>query len=100
MINKLIRNYPVLKACKADISRAFELLKSAFENKGIMLACGNGGSAADAEHMVGEMMKTFNLGRPLPEKLKRKQYPASCRKRISTSHPTNKAGQCPWDGPY
>jgi len=72
MINKLIRNYPVLEACKEDISAAFELLKSAFENKGIVLACGNGGSAADSEHMVGELMKTFNLERPLPVDLKEK----------------------------
>jgi D-sedoheptulose 7-phosphate isomerase len=72
MINKLIRNYPVLEACKEDISAAFALIKSVFENKGIVLACGNGGSAADAEHMVGEMMKTFNLERPLPVDLKEK----------------------------
>ena len=72
MINKLIRNYPVLEACKEDISAAFDLIKSVFENKGIVLACGNGGSAADAEHMVGELMKTFNLERPLPVDLKEK----------------------------
>src|SRR4030042_1579652 len=72
MINKLIRNYPVLETCKEDISAAFDLIKSVFENKGIVLACGNGGSAADAEHIVGEMMKTFNLERPLPVDLKEK----------------------------
>jgi phosphoheptose isomerase len=72
MLDKLISNYPVLAVCKEDIARAFELLKSVYENKGIILACGNGGSAADAEHMVGEMMKTFNLERPLPEPLKQK----------------------------
>ena len=72
MINKLIRNYPVLETCKEDISAAFNLIKNVFENKGILLACGNGGSAADAEHIVGEMMKTFNLERPLPVDLKEK----------------------------
>jgi D-sedoheptulose 7-phosphate isomerase len=72
MINILIRNYPVLEVCKADISRAFDILKSVYENNGKLLACGNGGSAADAEHMVGELMKTFNLDRPLPETLKQK----------------------------
>jgi D-sedoheptulose 7-phosphate isomerase len=72
MLDKLILNYPVLKACEEDISRAYELLKTAFLNKGIMLACGNGGSAADAEHMVGEMMKTFKLQRPLSQDLKEK----------------------------
>jgi phosphoheptose isomerase len=70
MLGKLIRNYPALKGCKEDISRAFELMKSTYWNKGIILACGNGGSAADTEHMVGEMMKTFKLPRPLPDDLK------------------------------
>ena len=72
MLDNLLRNYPALEDCKMDIVKAFELLKSVYENKGIILACGNGGSASDAEHMVGEMMKTFNLDRPLPENLKRK----------------------------
>jgi phosphoheptose isomerase len=70
MINTLISNYPELIPCKGDILSAFKLIKSVYENKGIILVCGNGGSAADAEHMVGEMMKTFNLKRPLPENLK------------------------------
>jgi phosphoheptose isomerase len=69
MLDNLIKNYPVLESCRKDISAAFELLKSAYEHKGIILVCGNGGSAADAEHMVGELMKTFNLERPLPEDL-------------------------------
>jgi len=70
MLDNLIKNYPVLEACKKDIKSAFELLKSTFENKGLILTCGNGGSAADAEHIVGELMKTFNLKRPLPQNLK------------------------------
>jgi D-sedoheptulose 7-phosphate isomerase len=72
MIDTLINNYPALAGCKNDILKSFELLKSTFEKKGILLACGNGGSAADAEHMVAELMKTFNLQRPLPEDLKEK----------------------------
>ena len=71
MINNLINNYPVLEVCRKDISDAFELIKSVYEHDGIILACGNGGSAADAEHMVGELMKTFNLERPLPEDIQR-----------------------------
>lgn len=72
MLDKLILTYPVLKDCKHDISEAFELMKSAFLNKAILLACGNGGSAADAEHMVGELMKAFKLRRSLPDELKEK----------------------------
>jgi len=71
MIDQLIQNYPVLSQCAADISAAFELIKSSYQNGGKLLACGNGGSAADAEHLVGELMKTFNLPRPLPEDTKR-----------------------------
>jgi len=69
MLDKLIKNYPDLAICREDISRAFELLKSVYTHNGIILTCGNGGSAADAEHMVGELMKTFNLKRPLPQNL-------------------------------
>jgi D-sedoheptulose 7-phosphate isomerase len=70
MIDQLIRNYPALSQCEADVRAAFELIKTAYENGGKLLACGNGGSAADAEHLVGELMKTFNLQRPLPENIK------------------------------
>jgi phosphoheptose isomerase len=72
MLDKLFLNYPVLKECKEDISRAYKLMKDALMNKGIILACGNGGSAADAEHIVSELMKTFKLRRPLPTQLKEK----------------------------
>jgi D-sedoheptulose 7-phosphate isomerase len=71
MLDILIQNYPILEDCRKDISSAFELLKSAYENKGIILTCGNGGSAADAEHMVGELMKAFNMERPLSEDIQR-----------------------------
>lgn len=72
MVDLLISRYPVLAACRNDLLTAFELLKSTFEADHILLVCGNGGSAADAEHMVGELMKTFNLERPIPSKLKQK----------------------------
>jgi D-sedoheptulose 7-phosphate isomerase len=72
MLDKLFLNYPVLKDCNKDISSVFELMKYTLSNKGIILTCGNGGSAADAEHIVSELMKTFKLKRPLPEELKEK----------------------------
>ncbi|KPK86930.1 MAG: phosphoheptose isomerase [Bacteroides sp. SM23_62_1] len=71
MVDNLIKNYPVLEVCRKDISDAFELLRFTYDHQGLVLACGNGGSAADAEHMVAELMKTFNLERPLPENLRR-----------------------------
>ncbi len=59
--------YPALLPCKKDISDAFELLLHAARKNALIMACGNGGSAADSEHIVGELMKGFNLMRPLTD---------------------------------
>jgi len=55
----LFLNYPQLCECKADIEKAFEILSACYTGKGKALICGNGGSAADSEHIVGELMKGF-----------------------------------------
>jgi D-sedoheptulose 7-phosphate isomerase len=49
---------------------AYHLLVSCFESKGKLLLCGNGGSAADCEHIAGELMKGFLSPRPLPAKFR------------------------------
>ena len=67
----LIR-YPVLEPCKASIVTAFELLKQTYAVGGKLLVCGNGGSAADAEHIVGELMKGFKNPRKLDDEYQRK----------------------------
>ena len=51
--------------CKAEIESAYKLLYECAVNKGTVLVCGNGGSAADAEHIAGELMKRFRRARPL-----------------------------------
>ena len=61
----LLSNYPQLSGCVDDISAAFELLKNVCMRGGLIMTCGNGGSAADAGHIVGELMKSFKLKRPL-----------------------------------
>lgn len=66
-IELLIQRYPVLESCVADIQMAFDLLKASYEKQGKLLVCGNGGSAADAEHIVGELMKGFKNPRKLSE---------------------------------
>lgn len=66
-INELIKRYPELESCKNDIQKAFEILKECFENGHKLLIAGNGGSAADADHIVGELMKGFLDKRPLDE---------------------------------
>ena len=65
-LHELINRYPKLKEAEADILKAYNLLTETFEAKGKLLVAGNGGSAADAEHIVGELMKGFVKKRPLP----------------------------------
>ena len=65
IVNELIERYPSLKTCEESISKACEIIVSAYKNGGKVLTCGNGGSAADSEHIVGELMKSFCKKRPL-----------------------------------
>ncbi|OMF26503.1 phosphoheptose isomerase [Paenibacillus sp. FSL H8-0548] len=67
LIERLVVKYPDLTCCLADIDQAVELLKAAYSRGGKLLICGNGGSAADCEHIVGELMKGFNSPRELPK---------------------------------
>lgn len=62
-LNLLIERYPKLAACKEDIRNAYELLEVAYTSGRKLLVCGNGGSASDSEHIVGELMKEFKLKR-------------------------------------
>lgn len=61
----LIERYPILKICADDIETAFECMKTSYQDGGKLLIAGNGGSAADAEHIVGELMKGFKKTRKL-----------------------------------
>lgn len=64
----LVERYPALVAVKNDIVAAYLILEESYNNGGKLLIAGNGGSAADAEHIVGELMKGFKLSRkPQPE---------------------------------
>lgn len=67
IFTKLYAHYPALEQVKDGISRAFDLLCACYRGGGKVLACGNGGSAADCEHIVGELMKGFRLPRRLDE---------------------------------
>ena len=62
-IDILIDRYPKLIVCKDDIIKAYEILQEAYSNERKLLVCGNGGSASDSEHIVGELMKEFKLKR-------------------------------------
>lgn len=66
-LGRLAARYPDLAPCLSDVGRAFEILRECFGGGGKLLICGSGGSAADSEHIVGELMKGFKLARPVPE---------------------------------
>ena len=62
-VDSLIARYPELAVCQNNIIGAYKILESAYANGRKLLVCGNGGSAADSEHVVGELMKEFKLKR-------------------------------------
>jgi len=66
--DSLFERFPALRAVEDRFQRAFGILRSTAASGGTIFTCGNGGSAADAEHIVGELMKGFLLDRPLSEK--------------------------------
>lgn len=82
----LFLRYPALECCKEAMNDAVETLLDCFASGGKLLVCGNGGSASDSEHIVGELMKTFMLRRPLEEALQKKfreAYPEEAEPMIS-----------------
>lgn len=64
-LSSLLKRYPVLQACEKELSSALDLLVTAYQNGNKLLVCGNGGSAADSEHIVAELMKGFLKRRPI-----------------------------------
>ena len=71
-IDLLIERYPVLDGIKESIIDAYLLMEQSYLNGGKLLIAGNGGSASDAEHIAGELMKSFKLERKVPDELKDK----------------------------
>lgn len=63
MMKELMERYPALEVCRDSIQQAAELMIDIYRRGGKVLVCGNGGSAADSEHIVGELMKGFLLPR-------------------------------------
>lgn len=72
IIRKIIEKNPELEKNKKDIHDAVQTILDCYKAGGKLLICGNGGSAADSEHMVGELMKGFLLERPVSEKMHQK----------------------------
>jgi len=61
----LFERYPLLRVCEKDLGAAFDTLAAVYRAGNKLLVCGNGGSAADSEHIVGELMKGFLKRRPI-----------------------------------
>ena len=64
-IDTLTERYPKLMVCREHIQNAYDMLKQAYCEGRKLLVCGNGGSASDSEHIVGELMKEFKLKRKI-----------------------------------
>lgn len=64
-LERLMKRYPALVGMKEEIEQVYEIIKDSYEKGGKLLACGNGGSAADSDHIVGELMKGFYKRRAL-----------------------------------
>ena len=65
MLDDLVKRYPSLSCVRNELENTFKAVYSSSMKGGKLLVCGNGGSAADSEHIVGELMKSFRLKRPI-----------------------------------
>lgn len=66
-VDVLLGRYPQLVPSRQDIINAYFIMEKCYEHDGKLLIAGNGGSAADSEHIAGELMKQFEIPRPIPE---------------------------------
>ena len=71
-LERLMKRYPQLAGCRETITEAYQMLEESFRKGGKLLICGNGGSAADSDHIVGELMKGFKKQRPVPVEMRAK----------------------------
>lgn len=72
ILDELTERYPVLLAVRRQITEAYQALEDCYDHGGKLLIAGNGGSCADAEHIVGELMKGFVKRRALPDELQKR----------------------------
>ncbi len=71
-MSDIFERYVCLKSCRESMEKAVQMMCHTYNNGGKILVCGNGGSCADSEHIVGELMKSFVLKREIPESDKKK----------------------------
>ena len=75
LIDELMLRYPELASCRLSIEVALDVLVKSYRAGGKVLVCGNGGSASDAEHICGELLKKFKKFRAVPQELASKLRP-------------------------
>ena len=80
---ELYKRYPALEKCRNEIEAAKEMMFNTYKNGGKILLCGNGGSCADCEHIVGELMKGFLSPRPVSDE----RIPEDLRQNLQKSLP-------------
>ena len=72
ILTDLLNRYSELQPLKEQVAEAAETIIETYKNGGKILVCGNGGSCSDADHIVGELMKSFEGRRPLAMELQKK----------------------------
>tara|TARA_R110001583_G_scaffold95619_1_gene239464 strand:+ start:25988 stop:26647 length:660 start_codon:yes stop_codon:yes gene_type:complete len=77
IVENLIQRYPALETCKESVIKAGAVLVECYQNDGKLLVCGNGGSASDSDHIVGELMKSFSKKRPVTDEFEKKLQKSS-----------------------
>lgn len=84
-VDELINRYPELKVCRQSIIDAYNILEKCYENGNKLLIAGNGGSCADSEHIVGELMKGFKSPRKLDDSMKKtlKEVDPTCGEELA-----------------
>ena len=78
MMKELFQRYPALASCEESLNAALSAMEKTYRDGGTILLCGNGGSCADCDHIVGELMKGFLSLRPMDDATKRaltERYP-------------------------
>lgn len=70
ILDELMTRYPVLETIRQQILDAYQMIETCYEHGGKLLIAGNGGSCADAEHIVGELMKGFKKRRPVSDEMR------------------------------
>lgn len=67
ILKNLIERYSNLIPLEGSIEKVVKIIVATYNNGGKVLVCGNGGSSADSDHVVGELMKSFEMKRPLEQ---------------------------------